>query len=274
MTRHMRAIDLRGYLRRTLSGERREHVRGHLDDCLPCWNAWNRFRWDHARSTRLYAELAEFLGSDFQPYFDSSHALAREWDDTNPVTEEETRDFFRASTSYLYNLVVWEASGNRPDYLSAARQVLHRVRPCRIVDYGCGIGSDTLALLGCGFAVTPCDFRSPSTAFLRWRAARSGTSVDHVVEPQELSGSHDVVWIIDTLDHIADIDKQLGPVLAGARLVICENMSSRRAHGRQRFHHRRPSGQLTRMFARYGLVPTEQSTRVGHSCPITTWVRH
>ena len=44
----------------------------------------------------------------------------------------------------------------------------------RILDYGCGIGSDGLLLLEAGYRVEFADFDNPSTAFLRWRLARRG----------------------------------------------------------------------------------------------------
>lgn len=163
---------------------------------------WNRFRWDQARSTSLHDDLAEFLGDDFRPYFDSSRALAQEWDIANPRTDVEIRDFFRASTSYLYNLVIWEASGNRPDYLTAALPILHRFQPRNIV--------------------------------------------------------------------ITDLDQELGPLLCTARLVICEHLAAGRAHGRQRFHHRRTPEQITGIFSRHGFARAEQPGEA-RSAPITVW---
>jgi SAM-dependent methyltransferase len=269
MTRHAQPADLRDYLHHALSTDLRTQVRTHLDGCEQCWSDWNRFRWDQARSTSLHADLAEFLGDDFRPYFDSSRALAQEWDIANPRTNGEIRDFFRASTSYLYNLVIWEASGNRPDYLTAALPILHRFRPRNIVDYGCGIGSDSLALRNNGFTVIQCDFHSPSTAFLRWRASRAGATLD-VIEPHELSVIADTVWIIDTLDHITDLDQELGPLLRTARLVICEHLAASRTHGRQRFHHRRTPEHITGIFSRYGFARAEQPGET-RSAPITVW---
>lgn len=106
----------------------------------------------------------------------------------------------------------------------------------------------------------PCDLHSPSTAFLRWRASRAGATLD-VIEPHELSVIADAVWIIDTLDHITDLDQQLGPLLRTARLVICEHLAAGRAHGRQRFHHRRTPEQITGIFSRYGFARAEQPAK-------------
>lgn len=270
MTGHLQATDLRDYLHHTLTASRSAHLRTHLDACQHCWNAWNRFRWDHACTTPLYQDLAEYLGENFCSYFDSSRALAREWDTASPRTDSEIRNFFRTSTSYLYNLVIWEASGHRPDYLAAALPILHRIQPRTIIDYGCGIGSDSLALRNHGFTVIPCDYHSPSTAFLRWRSARTGAALD-VIEPHQLHTTADAVWIIDTLDHLRDPDRQLQPVLKDASLIISEHLTVNRAHGHQHFHHRRTPEQITQIFSHYGFVRAEELTHVQCEESITAW---
>lgn len=255
---HPTAPMLARYLNRKLTTEDQRRVRRHLDGCQRCWAAWNRHRWDAARHSPLYTQLAQFLGADFQPYFDSSRALTAEWNAADPQTEEATTDFFRGSNSYLYNLVIWEASGNRPDYVAQARPLLARHRTRIILDYGCGIGSDALVLRAHGYAVTGCDYDSPSTRFMRWRS----NDAIPLIEPAYLdrAPTADTLWIIDTLDHLADIDASLETVLSSVHLVITENLTDDRAHGRQRFHHRRPFLETALAFSRYGLTPRKTTS--------------
>jgi SAM-dependent methyltransferase len=242
---------LDGYLSLRQPAAMRARMRTHLDGCEPCWRRWNRVRWDAAAEHPLHGQLARFLGAGFRPYFDSSKALAAEWDAADPRTVREVAEFFRASTSYLYNLVIWEASGNRPRYLDAALDALHRHAVHTVLDYGCGIGSDAIALTEHGFTVTGCDYQSPSTAFMRWRAH----GAIRVVEPGDAAAA-DALWIIDALDHLPDIEQSLGRMLTAATVVVTEDLREDREHGRQRFHHRRPYGDVLDLFGRYGLAPT------------------
>jgi len=251
---------LGGYLKRGLTPDALDGVRTHLDSCTRCWSAWNRFRWDTALGTPLLQELRAFLGPAFRPYLDSSSQLADEWDAASPSDPHEVAEFFRASDAYLYNLSVWEASGHRPPYLQHASAALLRSSPRVVLDYGCGIGSDLIGLhqitadSSAPFTVTGCDYASPSTAFLRDRLRRRDLHVQ-VVEPDELDAlpQPDVLWIIDTLDHLADLDGQLGPLLPGVQLLVCEDLAERRAHGDQRFHHRRHPAELGAVLERHGL---------------------
>lgn len=261
---HLDDEDLEGYLHRSLLPTRRGTVHRHLDACAPCWDRWNRHRWDAARRHPLHDELAAFLGPGFQPYLDSSRAFAAEWDQADPRTPHEMAAFFRTSTSYLHNLAIWEASGNRPDYLAAALPYLAASNVHTVLDIGSGIGSDALALQQRGYTVTACDYDSPSTRFAR---RHSCGTLPHV-EPDGLGAEHaaDVLWIVDTLDHLPDPAGSLGRLLPRARIVITEDMRDNRAHGRQRFHHRRPLAETTRLFARHRLNPNTHG-------PIMTWTR-
>ena len=264
---HVQAGVLDQYLHRTLPSREHQQLRAHLDECQPCWRAWNHHRWDAARANPLYAQLADFLGPDFRPYFDSSRALAAEWDISNPQTDDEIAQFFRTSTSYLYNLAIWEASGNRPNYVADALPALAHHGTKTILDYGCGTGSDTLPLHHNGFNISGCDYNSPSTAFLSWRC---GGTIP-VVEPGCLSTINppDTLWIIDTLDHLADIESSLGAILSTVDLVITEDLTASQGHGRQRLHHRRPFSELTTVFARHGLTASAPPP----TNSIMTWTR-
>lgn len=246
-------------------------LRSHLDACPDCWSAWNVYRWRRALDTELGRALRDFLGEGFVPFHDSSKALAAAWDAAAPATPRQRAGFFRASTDYLYNSTVWTASGNRPPYLAQALPVLRRLRAATVIDYGCGIGADTLGLLQAGFTVIPCDYDSPSTDFLRWRASRDGVRL-RTVEPDRLAPPYDAdtLWIIDTLDHLPDPYTALHEVLAAVRVVVTENLHHDRGHGTQRFHHRMAPDELTEFFAAHGFRPEPATPATRH---LTIWLR-
>ena len=264
---HLPPSVLDGYLNHTRPTEHHQQIRAHLDTCERCWRAWNRHRWDAASTSPVYGQLVEFLGTGFRPYFDSSRALATEWDAADPRTEHDIAQFFRTSTSYLYNLAIWEASGNRPAYVSLALPTLAERGTRTVLDYGCGIGSDAIPLQQAGFGVVGCDFQSPSTAFLHWRSQGAVP----VIEPSELDSveAPDTLWLIDTVDHLTDIKTSLGATLSAVDLMVTENLTIPRGHGPQRFHHRRPFTHLFAHFAQFGLTPSVASA----TTPIMFWTR-
>lgn len=263
---HLTSPVLDGYLLHALPIDQDHWVRAHLEECRTCWQQWNRHLWDAARHSPLYALLAEFLGSGFQPYLDPRIALAAEWEVARISSEPDAARFFRTSVAYLYDLVVTEASGYRQDNVARVLPTLARHGVQTVLDYGCGIGSDTIALHASGFAVVGCDFASPSTAFLRRRRAEIP-----VVEPDQLRHvpTPDVLWITDMLDYLPDIDAPLGGLLSSVELLVMRNLALRRVPDRHHFGYRHTAAEIAAVVSRHGLAPS----LVSDSNPVMVWER-
>lgn len=124
-------------------------------------NAWE--------SDRDLEELKAYLGESFDIRRLHGHSRAVE-DEQEAAADEET--FYRTSESYLYDLTAFASWDTKIPY----RSDVCRYSPpgSRLLDYGCGIGSDGLRLAELGYAVDFADYDNPSTRYLRWRLARRG----------------------------------------------------------------------------------------------------
>src|SRR4051794_22782792 len=123
----------------------------------------------HFEPAREEAELAEYLGSRYE--------LARlqryqEVLDKEAQAVGDEQELYRTSQADLYNLTAFAMTGTKLPYLD----LLTKRAPAgaRVLDYGCGIGSDGLMLLEAGYRVEFADFDNPSVEYLRWRLARRG----------------------------------------------------------------------------------------------------
>src|SRR3954451_11519363 len=118
---------------------------------------------------RELAELKEYLGDAYD------HARLQRYeqavdDELEQVGDEAT--LYRTSQMYLYNLTAFAMSRTKEPYLADLTDL---VPPgARVLDYGCGIGSDGLALLEAGYEVGFADFANPSVEYLRWRLRERG----------------------------------------------------------------------------------------------------
>lgn len=214
----------------------RAQVKHHLENCHHCWALWNRLRWDYARDTLGYLELKAYLGSNFQTDFDSSWALAHEWNDRNPSSKAQIEAFYQQTPFYLYNLLIWQESGQRPPYVSRALSALQFHQSKVICDFGCGIGNDGLILLEKGYDVIFCDINDVSIEFLKWRLDRRKL-VARVVRPEELSTiSFDTLWSTDVIEHLPFPQETLGPLLDSASVFIYDTEDVTSASGRHPFH--------------------------------------
>ncbi len=122
---------------------------------------------------REQAELREYLGGSYD--HSRLQQYERVLDDEQRRIGDEQR-LYRTSEAYLYNLTAFAMTGTKLPYLE---ELVAAVPPgARLLDYGCGIGSDGLCLLEAGYRVSFADFDNPSTRYLRWRLERRGMDAD------------------------------------------------------------------------------------------------
>ncbi|HEV2815157.1 MAG TPA: methyltransferase, partial [Solirubrobacteraceae bacterium] len=129
---------------------------------------------------------------------------------------------YRESEAYLYNLTAFAMTGTKLPYL---RELVAAVAPRgRLLDVGCGIGSDGLMLLEAGYEVTFADFDNPSTRYLRWRLDRRGFAAPiHDLDRDPLPAGFDAAYAFDVLEHVDDPLALLTEMEAAASLV-CVNL--------------------------------------------------
>lgn len=163
---------------------------------------------------REEGELREYLGERFE--------LDRLWHNQEQVDEEfanvgDESEFYRTSTGYLYNLTAFAMTGTKLPYL---HELIRRVQPpARLLDYGCGIGSDGLMLLEAGYQVEFADFDNPSTEYLRWRLRRRGLHAPVHDLDGELPAGFDAAYAFDVIEHVRDPFGFLHEMERRARLV-------------------------------------------------------
>ena len=168
--------------------------------------------------SRDEAELRAYLGDRYDP-----GRLVR-WQEQ--LEEEATRvgdeqTLYRTSEAYLYNLTAFAMTGTKDPYREA---IVATVPPgARLLDVGCGIGSDGLALLEAGYRVEFADFDNPSTRYLRWRLERRGLDAPvHDLDAGPLPEGFDLAYAFDVLEHVDDPFGLLATLERSARLV-CVN---------------------------------------------------
>src|SRR4051794_31116512 len=120
---------------------------------------------------------------------------------------------------YLYNLTVFAMSRTKEPYLADLTDL---VPPgARVLDYGCGIGSDGLALLEAGYEVGFADFANPSVEYLRWRLRERGFDARVFdLDASPPPAGWDAAFSFDVIEHVDDPFVFLGRLEELAAMVV------------------------------------------------------
>jgi len=184
-------------------------------------------------------ELREYLGAAYD------HALLQRYQETLAREFEACGDeqaFYRTSRAYLYNLTAFAMTGTKLPYL---RELTRHVRPgARLLDYGCGIGSDGLMLLEAGYRVEFADFDNPSVEYLRWRLCRRGLEAPVHDLDRDVPGGFDAAYAFDVIEHVDDPFAFLAELERRARIVVVNLLEPEPDD--QAIHHELPIARLVR----------------------------
>jgi SAM-dependent methyltransferase len=197
---------------------------------------------------RELSELQAYLGSDFDPSRIERYQAA--------VSEElaeigDEQQLYRTSQAYLYNLTVFAMSPTKEPYVEML--CAHLEPGARVLDYGCGIGSDGLRLIEAGYDVAFADFANPSVEYLRWRLARRGHEARIYDLDRETPAGYDLAYAFDVIEHVDDPVAFLGRMEAAADRVLV-NFLEEDPDEDEPHHRTLPVGRLVRHAMLRGLV--------------------
>jgi SAM-dependent methyltransferase len=194
----------------------------------------NRTRLPEIDPVREETELREYLGQEFD------HDRLVDWEAQLEREAERIGDeqaLYRTSRAYLYNLTAFAMTRTKEPYLRDLVQLVSA--PARLLDYGCGIGSDGLVLAERGYAVEFADFDNPSTRYLRHRLADRGIEAAvHDIERDPPTGHFDAAFAFDVIEHVDDPFALLAKLEQLAELVIVNFLAP--APGETRLHRSLP----------------------------------
>jgi SAM-dependent methyltransferase len=201
----------------------------------------------HFDPGREESELRAYLGAGYQ------HRRLQEYD--KQLEEEfgafdDEASFYRSSESYLYNLTAFAMTGTKLPYL---RELVRRVPPgSRLLDYGCGIGSDGLLLSELGYHVEFADFDNPSAEYLRWRLERRGIQAPVHDLDGTVPAGFDAAYSFDVIEHVPEPFAFLDELESRARLVLVNLLEP--VAGDITLHHALPVHELLDHCARRRVV--------------------
>lgn len=132
------------------------------------------------------------------------------WEKQGPMTPERGKQFYKQTTNYIYELGEWHyfVDNKRASDLQLVKDVL-AMKPKNVLDFGGGVGINSLMLARAGLDVTIADLDGTSLDFAQFRAKQHGVALkvwktDVAQMPPDTK--YDVILALDVLEHLpADV---------------------------------------------------------------------
>lgn len=137
--------------------------------------------------------------------------LAARWKSADPKTSEQIVDFYREAEQYVWELMQWHTSTARAWARTTLSHLVQHYPASagfgRVLDFGCGIGTDSLFLVGHGYRTTLVDVAGPAFSFAQHRFRRRGIQAEFIEARgplPEISGKYDIIVCFDVFEHLPD----------------------------------------------------------------------
>jgi 2-polyprenyl-3-methyl-5-hydroxy-6-metoxy-1,4-benzoquinol methylase len=128
------------------------------------------------------------------------------WEGSGAMTDERIKQFYKQTQNYIYDLGgwhLWDLDKRASDLALVDELRAKGVKS--ILDFGGGVGFNSLILAKAGFDVTLADLDSVTLKFAQFRAQQHGVKMKFWktdVEPMPPDGKYDAILCLDVLEHL------------------------------------------------------------------------
>ena len=153
------------------------------------------------------------------------------WMAANPTSDEQVERFYSHTQSYVYELMRESTSEARLQWRAAVIVALNqhwgRAGEARVLDYGAGVGTDTLYFAEQCRSAFYYDIPGVLSQFALKRFAKYRSPISCITSTRLYSGEFDVVVAFDVLEHLVDplthLDEMVRLLKPGGMLFLTES---------------------------------------------------
>ena len=155
----------------------------------------------------IIEDLKEFRKNSEVDWNRANNKSAEEWNKINPKTEKQFERFYETSKHYIDSMAAYNATGKKLRLIEKIVKVIADLTDVRtVLDFGCGVGSDTMWLNAIGYKTTGMDLPSIALDFFRFRLKKHKMEDIEIIEVKKgfKIPKVDLILSLDTLEHVHD----------------------------------------------------------------------
>jgi len=130
--------------------------------------------------------------------------VAEAWNKLKPSSQKEIENFYKVTTSYIYDLSVESIRPIRVEWRDSILLYLSQYEEkSTLLDFGGGVGTEAIFLSRAGFKTTYYDLAGFTSKFAQYRFDLYAPNVSRIEEREVLS-TYDVIVCLEVLEHLVD----------------------------------------------------------------------
>lgn len=130
------------------------------------------------------------------------------WLATNPSSDEQIEHFYSDTQAYIFDLMTESAREVRQQWRAAVVEALNQkwgdAKEARVLDYGAGVGSDTLYFAEKCRTAFYYDLPGSTSDFATKRFARCGATIPIIASTSKYDSAFDAIVSFEVLEHLVD----------------------------------------------------------------------
>lgn len=163
-----------------------------------------QFRTDVDDLAEFFKKEKNTVEKDFiQEWSNLGSSVRKAWYKAQPKMEKQIEDFYRSTSSYIYDLIVIHKTWSRTIWRKIAIELFHKYGVKTILDFGGGIGEDAIGFLKFGFQPTIYEIESLTAQFAQWRFFKHNLKIEVITNRKDL-GQYDSIHCTEVLEHLVD----------------------------------------------------------------------
>ena len=130
--------------------------------------------------------------------------VAKAWNKLRPSSQEEIENFYKVTTSYIYDLSIESIRPTRIEWRDSILLYLSQYEEKKtLLDFGGGVGTEAIFLSTAGFKTTYYDLPGLTSKFAQYRFDLYAPNVLWIEEREALS-TYDTIVCLEVLEHLVD----------------------------------------------------------------------